>query len=175
MSQTLLLGLGGTGGRIVNYVAETLHQEGIRINYSKLCCAILDTNENDRKKIVKTGVGVPVIPMSKDRLIGDYISMYAGRGVKFWMPESPTLKKQSMLDGASQMRPKSRLALLDTIDDGTIDQLSALIERLFNDRDGSKIRVMIVSSLAGGTGSGMFIQIALWLRKYFSERKCSAA
>lgn len=173
MAQTLLLGLGGTGSRIVNCVADTLKKKHISINDGKICCAVLDTNENDRSKIEKSGVGIPVIPTSKNRTIEDYLKMYSDIGVKLWMPESPALLKENMKDGASQMRPKSRLAFLDIVRDGTIQELQALINKLFDDRDDSKIRVMIVSSLAGGTGSGMFIQTALWLRKYFNSRKCA--
>lgn len=173
MAQTLLLGLGGTGSRIVNYVAADLKKKRISINDGQICCTVLDTNENDRKKIVETGVGIPVVPTSKDRIIEDYLKMYSNKGVRSWMPESPALLKETMKDGASQMRPKSRLAFMDIIEDRTIRQLEIQIDKLFDKRDGTKIRVMIVSSLAGGTGSGMFIQTALWLRKYFSKRKCA--
>ena len=173
MAQTLLLGLGGTGSRIVNYVAADLRKKKIGINDGHICCAVLDTNDNDRKKIAETGVGIPIIPTSKPRMIGDYIKMYSHKGVRDWMPESPDLLKQDMKDGASQMRPKSRLAFMDTMEDRTIRKLEAEIDKLFDNRDDTKIRVMIVSSLAGGTGSGMFIQTALWLRKHFEKRRCS--
>ncbi len=171
MAQTLLLGLGGTGSRVVNYVAADLKKKGVSINDGNICCAVLDTNENDRKKIRETGVGVPIIGLSKDRIIGDYLKMYSG--ARSWMPVSPTLLKESMKDGASQMRPKSRLGFLDTIEDRTIHQLEEYINKLFDKRDDAKIRVMIVSSLAGGTGSGMFIQAALWLRQFFAKRRCT--
>lgn len=173
MAQTLLLGLGGTGSRIVNYVAADLKKKRISINDGQICCTVLDTNENDRKKIMDTGVGIPVVPTSKDRIIEDYLKMYSDKGVHSWMPESSALLKESMKDGASQMRPKSRLAFMDILEDRTIRQLETQIDKLFNKRDGTKIRVMIVSSLAGGTGSGMFIQTALWLRKHFARRKCA--
>lgn len=173
MAQTLLLGLGGTGSRIVNYVADDLKKRKVSINDGQICCAVLDTNDNDRKKILETGVGVPVIPTSKDRIIKDYLKMYSNRGIHAWMPESPALLKESMKDGASQMRSKSRIAFMDTVEDRTIYQLESQIDKLFDKRDDAKIRVMVVSSLAGGTGSGMFIQVALWLRKYFSKRSCA--
>ena len=173
MAQTLLLGLGGTGSRIVNYVAADLKKKRISINDGEICCAVLDTNENDRKKLSNTGVGIPVIGTSKDRTIDTYLKMYADKGVRNWMPESPELLKESMKDGASQMRPKSRLAFMDTVSDKSIRKLESHIEKMFDKRDGTKIRVMVVSSLAGGTGSGMFLQTALWLRKFFEKRKCA--
>ena len=170
MAKTLLLGLGGTGSRIVNYVADDLKKRKISINDDQVCCAVLDTNGNDQRKIMETGVGVPVISTSKNRIIRDYINMYANKGVRSWMPESPALLKESMLDGAAQMRPKSRLAFMDARQDRTIYQLEAQINKLFVEGVDTKIRVMVVSSLAGGTGAGMFIQVALWLRKFFSKK-----
>ncbi len=173
MAQTLLLGLGGTGSRIVNGVARTLNEKNISINDGQICCAVLDTNDNDNDKINESGVGIPVVGTSKQRIIDDYLKMYGNKGVEDWMPISPALRKESMSDGASQMRPKSRLAFMDTLEDRSIRRLEMHIEKLFDNRDGTKIRVMIVSSLAGGTGAGMFIQTALWLRKYFAKRRCT--
>ncbi len=173
MAQTLLLGLGGTGSRIVNYVASDLNKKRIPINDGNICCAVLDTNDNDRDKLVDGGSVIPVIATSKDRKIADYIKLYNNRGVREWMPESPSLLKENMKDGASQMRVKSRLAFLDTAETKeSIHELEVAINELFNYRDGKEIRVMLVSSLAGGTGAGMFIQTALWLRKFFDKKKC---
>lgn len=173
MAQTLLLGLGGTGSRIVNHVAAELKRKHIAFNDGNICCAVLDTNDNDRKKVSATGVGIPVIGTSKERKIEEYLKIYAPKGVDDWMPQSPALLKESMKDGASQMRTKSRLAFFDALETRKLQELESIIESMFTDRqDQAKIRVMLVSSLAGGTGSGMFIQTALWLRKFFAKRRC---
>ena len=44
MAQSLLLGLGGTGSRVVNYVVKELREKHIAINDGNICCAVLDTN-----------------------------------------------------------------------------------------------------------------------------------
>ncbi|MBQ3870536.1 MAG: hypothetical protein II777_08305, partial [Clostridia bacterium] len=173
MAQTLLLGLGGTGMRIVNNVAAELRKKGTAINDGQICCAVLDTNDNDRKKVSKTNTGIPVIGTSREWTIKEYLGMYVHKGVKEWMPESPGLKTETIKDGASQMRVKSRLAFMDAVYSRSLSDLEAVINKMFDVRDDAKIRVMIVSSLSGGTGSGMFIQTALWLRKFFENRKCS--
>ncbi len=173
-SQTLLLGLGGTGSRIVNRVAAELKKKKININDGDVCCAVFDTNDNDRKKIKKTGVGIPVISTSKERIIADYVKVHQDKDPESWLPYSAAFYREGFGDGASQMRPKSRLAFLDTIHDKKVLQpLIDQINSMFTNRKTSKIRVMIVSSLAGGTGSGMFIQTALWVRDYFRKvKKC---
>ncbi len=172
MAQTLLIGLGGTGSRVVNNVVKDLNKRGKAINNGEICCAVLDTNKNDNKKIRETGSGVPVIATSKDRTIGEYFDIYNYREPLSWCPDSASLRKESMLDGASQMRFKSNLALMDTISDGTIIELENIISKLLNVREDAKIRVMIVSSISGGTGAGMFIQTAIWLRKFFDAKRC---
>lgn len=184
-SKCLLLGLGGTGSRIINYVAADLNKRNIRINDGNICCAVIDTNGNDQEKIKKSGSSIPVIATSKPRLVKDYMIKY-GRGkadefdisknyVDDWMPMSAQLGNTSMEKGAAQMRVKSRLALYDTIKDGSILELEKHIEKLFNDQSNDPVTVMIVSSVAGGTGAGMFIQTAMWVRKFFEKKHCGVS
>lgn len=91
------------------------------------------------------------------------------------MPVSRGLIEETMIDGASQMRSKSRLAFFDTIKTSRISALEQVINTMIENKElGQKIRVMIVSSLAGGTGSGMFIQTALWVRNYLDEHNAEA-
>ncbi len=173
-SKTLLLGLGGTGSRVIDEVARVLNGRGIPFNEGNICCAVLDTNENDQKNLGKSGTGIPIIGTGKPLTIETYFANHPE--IRAWMPGSPSLMKESMSDGASQMRVKSRLAFFDADMTKSIHVLEQHIERLFNDGDAqkSKIRVMIVSSLAGGTGSGMFLQTALWVRKFFDKHNISS-
>lgn len=172
MAQSLLLGLGGTGSRVVNYVAADLRKNRIPINNGQISIAVLDTNANDQDKIKDSGTAIPVIATGKDRTIENYIRFHSEEDVTQWLPESPTFLMETTIDGASQMRPKSRLAFMDVMTSNELKELEEVIEKLFDYKENSKIRVMIVSSLAGGTGSGMFIQTALWLRKFFREHAC---
>lgn len=178
----LLLGLGGTGSRIINYVATDLNNRGIRINDGNICCAVIDTNGDDQEKIKGTGSGIPVLATSKPRKVKDYMIKYGRREdsdedaifADDWMPMSAQLADTDMTSGAAQMRVKSRLAFYDTIKDGSILGLEKEIEKLFQDQDNKKVTVMIVSSIAGGTGAGMFIQTAMWVRKFFERMNCGA-
>lgn len=169
MAQTLLIGLGGTGSRVVNNVVKELHKNGKRINDGQICCAVLDTNVNDNESIIDSNTGVPVVPTSKAMKIRDYFAQYHHLHMESWCPQAPAFMEESMIDGASELRMKSRVAFMDCLESGVIDQLELMINEVLKNNSGSKIRVMIVSSLSGGTGSGMFIQVALWLRKFLSE------
>ena len=172
MSQSLLIGLGGTGSRVVNNVVKLLRQHGKSFNDGQICCAVLDTNVNDNESIKNSNTGIPVIATSKPIRIRQYLTDYMYKGIDEWCPQSPSFLEETMLDGAGELRTKSRIAFMDSMETGTIARLENLInDVLLNNDDKSKIRIMIVSSLCGGTGSGMFIQVALWLRKllYRSE------
>lgn len=169
MAQTILIGLGGTGSRTVNNVAKILNANGERINEGGLCCAVLDTNDNDNKYIEATGTGVPVIPTSKAQNIGEYLEEYSYLNMEEWCPSSPAFLEESMIDGASEIRVKSRIAFMDCVKSGTIKKLETMINKVVKNDDKSKIRIMIVSSISGGTGSGSFIQVALWLRKHLDK------
>ncbi len=181
MAQVLLIGLGGTGSRIVNNTVADLQSvarrkgEAFSLDDGRMAFAVLDTNVNDMADIDKTLTGITNISTSKEAKIRDYLSQYNDKGVNKWMPHSRTLMEESMIDGASQMRSKSRLALFDTLQRGAIVRLERVINTMIENRElGQKFRVMIVSSLAGGTGAGMFIQTALWVRRYFNNHHCES-
>ncbi len=169
MAQTLLIGLGGTGSRVVNNVVKELHLNNKQINDGEICCAVLDTNVNDNASIEDSNTGVPVIGTSKAQKIRDYFDDYHHLHMESWCPQSPAFLEESMIDGASELRLKSRIAFMDCLESGVTDRLELMINDVLKNNSGSKIRIMIVSSLSGGTGSGMFLQVALWLRKFLSE------
>lgn len=173
-TQKVLIGLGGTGSRVVNLVAARLKKRGIPYNDGRISCVVVDTNDNDAKKVRKQG-NVPVVTTSDKLTVGELRKHYAYKGVNAWLPSSPSLNVETISDGAAQMRPKSRLAFAHTLWTRNIDLLKNELDKLFRAEPiDNKIRVMVVSSFAGGTGSGMFIQTALWLRKYFAEHTCQA-
>lgn len=169
MAQTLLIGLGGTGSRVVNNVAKLLHDNGKEINNGEICCAVLDTNVSDNESIENSHTGIPVFSTSKAQKIRKYFELYNHLHMETWCPQTPALMEDSMIDGAAELRLKSRIAFMDCLESGVTTDLELMINDVLKNNPGSKIRIMIVSSLSGGTGSGMFIQVALWLRKFLSE------
>ena len=174
MKQTVLIGLGGTGSRTVNNVARILRGKEIDINDGIVTCAVLDTNQEDNKLIKASGTEIPVIPTCDERDIDRYLQDYVHHDPLSWCPYSRSFGAESMIDGASEMRVKSRLAFMDVMSSSKIFELQNAMEKVFHNRPGTpeKIRVMLVSSLSGGTGSGMFLQTALWLRQFFEGRNC---
>ena len=170
MAKSLLIGLGGTGSRVINQVAKLLQENGAKINEDGVYCAVLDTDSNDNKKIEGSGTGIPVIPTGKSWTIQEYFNRYYQSDIAEWSPSSEPFLRESIVNGASEVRAKSRIAFMDCMKSGYLEQqLGGLITRLQSGSTEPQTRVMIVSSVAGGSGSGMFIQVALWLRKRFPK------
>ncbi len=88
----------------------------------------------------------------------------------------PTILDKPLTEGAGQLRVISRLALRAAMKEDKLTSWQE-IEKIFpvtSDQTEYGVRVVIVVtySLAGGTGSGMFLQIALYLREMLG-RNCS--
>src|SRR4051794_12641683 len=85
----------------------------------------------------------------------------------------------TLLDGAGQIRLLSRLGLHHTARQGTIerrigDAVASLGILNARDQVEGAVNVMMVGSLAGATGSGSYIQLALLLQAICKERNVAA-
>src|SRR5215210_148336 len=176
---TVLLGLGGTGHDLLLPVQKRLVER-----FSKVppCISLLSIDGADPDKpVIPTSGGRPVEldPMterfliqvaSSENLIGDTNEHIA----QWWPPDTPV---SAITAGATQIRPRGRLgffakyteiirALENVIsrvtDAGNLRELDDKHIRL-SDRLG--IDVYILSSLAGGTGSGMLLDVAFNIRR----------
>jgi len=162
--RTLLIGLGGTGCRIVDRVAGMIKESTVPDHLIR--CIGIDTDTNDMSEIEN----IEVISTSKEKSVKEYLDNTINWSE--WFPNTSYIKAHNMLDGAAQMRPLSRLAFLETSSSNRLGKLEEAIKYLQlarGDTAPGNIRVMIVSSFAGGTGSGMFLHIALWIRRFFRK------
>ena len=69
-----------------------------------------------------------------------------------------------------QIRCTSRLAFKSAVEGGFTGKIRRAIETLKNENGGDggqNLKVMIVSSLVGGTGSGIFLEIPNYIRRLF--------
>ncbi len=179
MAKSVVLGLGGTGSRVIAKVALRLRANHRSYNDGNVSLAVLDTDRNDMEKLQDLGINdLPIFATSREGKVQNRIYDYLSESEQMeWFPSSPRVNQTSMTDGAGQMRVKSRLAFMDYLETGAIRELESHLANLFidqaNGQSDGKYRIMIVSSLAGGTGSGIFIQTALWIRNFFESRGAS--
>ncbi|GAX41275.1 hypothetical protein NIES4075_22440 [Tolypothrix sp. NIES-4075] len=177
---TVVIGLGGTGYEVVlklkkrfidvyGYVPEIIRFLSI------------DTTENIQER-EKSPDGTKVV-LEPNEL---YAISVANPGpytrsdhiAEWWSKDIPT---SSLISGAGQIRARGRLALFAKVGDinGLIAQAIYDVREIrtsrqafsgnfqVSNRDG--IEVFIVGSLAGGTGSGTFLDVAFLARQYLNS------
>jgi len=173
---TLLIGLGGLGSSIV----QAVHGRVPEKDRALLKVHILDTDVQElgdgryqslRAARSATATSPPIT-------VGRCLERLSGKSrVREWFPgervKSASLDNKRMVDGASQFRAISRLALLDSMAEGRLRHLDATMDSLrtaLGTGLAQAVRVMIVCSTAGGTGSGSLLQLALYVRDYFATQ-----
>ncbi len=161
---TLFIGVGGRGSDIVKQVADLCIDDDI----SAVRFVTLDTDVNDLERVEK-GVKVTTIQTSSPRSVRDYLE--DDPDTANWFPSNNIIDDKTVSEGAGQLRAISRLALNATIKNGKINKLYKEIDELFlkNGKDKNHaIKVVIVSTTAGGTGSGIAMEMGMLVRHYIS-------
>lgn len=164
---TLLIGLGGIGSTIVNDVYGRLKADGRDKNVQAI---VFDTDINSQKKMTNIDPAYR-IQTSTDKTVNYALQMDPGADA--WFPYHKLIGKMQMLDGAGQIRAISRLALRSAMKMGALKPVEEARNQFFklgNDTDKKGLRVMIVTSMMGGTGSGMFLQIPLYIREVLQSQ-----
>ena len=167
----LLIGLGGIGSEIVDNVYGRLKDSDMIDNVEAL---VFDTDINSQRNLNNVSADCK-IQTSTDKTVK--YALENDPTARDWFPSHPIIDKMQMLNGAGQIRAVSRLALRSAMKAGKLTSVSAVRERLFRlgtNVEEKGLRVMIVSSMMGGTGSGMFLQLPLYIRKIFEEKTGSA-
>lgn len=163
---TLFVGVGGIGSKIVKGVAEMCGSD----NIDAVRFVTLDTDVNDLTKL-ESGAVVTTIQTSSPRSVRDYLEDDT-EAKEDWFPVNNIINDKTVSEGAGQVRAISRLALNATIKNGNIRNLYKAIDDLFN-KDGNDknqaIKVIIASTAAGGTGSGIAMEAGMLIRHYLKQ------
>lgn len=187
LRRTLYIGLGGTGIKVIKEVKKNFlnnSSHGLPTMVKFLC---IDTNKGDLDGQTTEGpekLGtLEKIHMTVDEPAA---TLYAGGSKYDWIPKS---NRDSVNDiegtGAGQVRSNGRFILEDV--EMKHHTLSDRIKKLFNDLtsvtksdenydllSAQNIDVHLVFSLAGGTGSGMFLSVANLVRQHIPQANLMA-
>lgn len=161
---TLLIGLGGVGSKIVERVSGLITPE----QRESIAVVVLDTDINDLRAIRERNPFIRTIQTSTRQTVGEYLSKntYAR---DTWFPVNKTLNKKPLTEGAGQVRSISRLAFETTVKAGKMEPLHDAIQSLYKveeEKAEQALRVIITGSVAGGTGSGLILPAAMYVRHY---------
>ena len=160
--KVLLIGLGGTGCAVVSAVKNRVGNRDRSIQFLGF-----DTDSNR-----ELSGDLTVIRTAREASVTEMLMRMPNW--REWFPDSPLLLERNMLKGAGQVRALSRLAFKDLLLDNPngIPELDKAIERLRSENGNANdgIKIMIVSTLAGGTGAGLFLQMPLYLRQHIKQK-----
>lgn len=176
MTPTILIGVGGLGSTIVDAIKGKLPKNSDRKDVSFL---ILDTDINWIKSL-KNLTPNEILQTSINKTVGDFLRINEMQGDyshKDWFDSSSKeIQGKDMVNGAGQVRQISKLAFDASMKSGNVDKLKMALNALNRQDDSGEIkgvRVVIVGSLAGGTGSGIYQQVAFLVRKLLNDQGVS--
>lgn len=161
--QILLIGLGGVGGRVVNRIMASVPEK----NRSYVQAVSIDTDVGEIQKLNNIPVENHIV-LGDNTTVGGY--MKKNPDVKDWMVQGKALdiiKTRNTKNGAKQIRMISRIALRATNDQGDLGKKIESAINKVNAVDGkmqsSGLKVVVVCSVAGGTGAGTVLQVPMYL------------
>ena len=166
---TLIVGLGGTGCDIIRRVSELANdaqKEFIRF-------VAFDTDANELRELRHAVNGLFKVQTSKRMTVGQALDTN-DEARENWFPVNPQLYNKPLTEGAGQIRAISRLAFDSCLREGRVAELHTAIDelqRLNSDDMEQSMRVVIVTTLVGGTGSGILLPVSMYIRHYL-ENHC---
>ncbi|MDR1734606.1 MAG: tubulin-like doman-containing protein [Oscillospiraceae bacterium] len=168
IAPTLLVGLGGTGSKIVRNVSKLATEEQLKY----LGFVVFDTDINELRQIQDENKKVKVVQTSTMLSVGEYLNIDT-HARDTWFPVNAILNSKTLTEGAGQVRAISRLAFDTAVRAGKLEPLHEAVQELYKldeDQPDQALRVIIVSSLAGGTGSGLIVPVALYIKNYLATK-----
>lgn len=165
---TLIVGLGGKGSDVALRVSRMVTEE----QRQRIGFAVFDTDVNELREIKKKNPFVHTIQTSTKLSVGEYLDIDT-HARDTWFPVNAILNSKTLTEGAGQVRAVSRMAFETAVRAGKMEELHKAIEDLYKlegEEYQQALRVIIVSSLAGGTGSGLILPVALYIKNYLATR-----
>lgn len=171
----IIIGVGGIGSDICARVEQMLPKDAPDRDYFRF--VVMDTDVNTLRDIRRKGFGGTVIRLADNMTVNTCLAMLKKRKLADWYPENGIFANKAMTEGAGQYRAVSRLAFEYAVQEARLDELERLIRELneisMDDSD-QAVRFYIISSLAGGTGSGIALPVALYINHLYMEEKKEA-
>jgi hypothetical protein len=104
--------------------------------------------------------------------VGDYLHLDEfTRDNSF--PVNPNLYRKTLSEGAGQVRAISHLAFVTAMKRGFLEPLDNAIYDLYkleNVPSTQVLKVIIVSTLAGGTGSGLILPVSMYIKQFLKTK-----
>lgn len=165
MKNILIIGIGGTGSAAVDIFYKKMKELGNQTG-NNITALVFDTDIGDLQRIQ----AAKKVAMADSASVGTICDRIGTEYLKTWFPcDDKAVRAQEMVRGASQWRKKSYLAFLNLMNKPLARNtfISALEEMTLD--PSASCEVYVIASVAGGTGSGSFIPIALYAKRYLRK------
>ena len=165
---TLFVGLGGTCD-IIRRISEMTNSDQRQF----IRFVAFDTDANELRELRHAVSGLFSVQTSQRMTVGQALDTNPV-AMNEWFPKNPQLYNKPLTEGAGQIRAISRLAFDSCVREGRISGLHQAIDelqRLNSDDIEQAMRVVIVTTLVGGTGSGILLPVSMYIRNYL-ETHC---
>ncbi len=173
MRRILVIGLGGMGLRAVEHFTRRLTSEGISRSDTRIETLILDGDPSDLKRVSHSDTVLLSAPQS----LGVACDILGAEALEGWFPyNDPAIRAHELTYSFGIWRRKALLDLMLAVSNSSKKQtLEKLLDRLCAGDGGGmnpldSYEIYTVASLAGGTGSGAFAPLALYLKKCLLRR-----
>ncbi len=170
MRKILVIGVGGMGLRAVEHFTARLASDGISLPDARIETLILDGDRSDLRLVSRSDV----ISFSSPQSLGDACDMLGAEALEGWFPyEDPAIRAHELTYFFGIWRRKALFDLMLAVSNISQRQtLEDLLDRLCADDSAAAdvYEIYTVASLAGGTGSGAFAPLALYIKKCLLRR-----
>lgn len=183
IAPSVIIGVGGVGSQICAEVERQVASikemqkndfpSGKSQGMESIRFVAIDTDINSLRALYDDGFRGERILLTENMTVGQCQKVIGDEGINDWYPLNAAFSNKSMTEGAGQQRSISRLAFEYCIRDGRLNQLDNVIFELnrITEADSSQqTRFYIISSLAGGTGSGIILPLAMYIN-HFVQRE----
>ena len=185
-ARTILIGLGGTGAKALQHLRQMLVERFGRVNLSGVTYLSMDTDvQSIRPEATKDQSPYEELVSFQEEerlnvsanLNAVLENMARHPYIKEWWDDSALDRRRNfeLSKGAGQIRPLSRLVFFQNRED-----IQEALERCWTkvtaqDLDDArikkgKVRVVVIAGWAGGTGSGMFLDLGALIKSTFDGR-----
>lgn len=178
---TFFIGLGGSGGRVVDVLARRLSADPSFPRYADLVHFVaVDTDQNDlqrlHREVHKSNISIANKPRRIALHRGEATGLAEDRRVTSWVHPSYRFREHSNA-GAGQIRLEARYSLHCQVLEQQPHNLTEILRRQLQralragapNRSSERVRFHLWASTAGGTGSGASLVVANLLRKLAAE------
>lgn len=158
---TLIIGLGGIGGQIVGSIFEKLSEQ----NRRTVSVIAIDTSVHDLWKL-RNKRPIPCIQLCDD--LSNHEIIENNPDVMEWFPDEPHLLHHTFNCGTGQIRAIARLEFVNAEKQGRLNVIEKEISRIRSESaktgHSTCLKVCIVGTITGGTGSGLAVSLPFYLR-----------